>query len=290
MKLEGVYLPIITPFNNGKLDFKSYKKLIDYYINKGISGIIPNGTTGECPTLCEYEVFELIEKTVEFVNGRVPVFVGMGSNFTNRLIKTIENLSKYNILGILSVCPYYNRPSQKGLYDHFVKISESTELKIIIYNIPYRTGVNLENNTIRRLAELNNIIGVKDSCGNINQSLELILNKPEKFSVLTGEDYLFYPLCASGGDGGILAAAHMNTEDYLCVFKNIKANNYFEALRIWKNISKIIPKLFEEPNPAPVKYLLKENDMIISDEVRLPITEISCNLKSELKMQHLYSC
>jgi len=280
--MEGLILPIITPFKNGEIDFASYRNLIEYYIPKGINGIIPLGTTGESPTIEEDEFEKMVEVTVEAVNGRIPVYIGKGGNSTKKVIKSIKILEKYKVDGILSVCPYYNKPGQQGLFEHFKALSESTFLNIVIYNIPYRTGVNLENETLLRLAGFKNIIGVKDSSGNIIQSLELIYNKPEGFSVLTGEDNFFYNNLVNGGDGGILASAHLNTEKFVDIYRLVMNNNHVEALKIWKDISQIIPFLFKEPNPAPVKYCLKKSGMINSDEVRLPLTTISRELKDKL--------
>jgi 4-hydroxy-tetrahydrodipicolinate synthase len=280
--LKGVWLPIITPFSDGKIDYESYKMLIDYYTPKGISGLIPNGTTGECPTIEEEEFEELLAKTVEFNNKRLPIFYGLGGNNTHKVIKQLKTVEKYNVDGILSVSPYYSRPDQKGIFEHFKAISESTGLKIIIYNIPYRTGRNIENDTLFKLAELDNIVGVKDSCGNINQTMDLIFNRPANFSVLTGEDILFYLNLVLGGDGGILAAAHLETEKFVSVMDSIIKNDFQSALETWKTIEKFIPLLFKEPNPAPIKYYLAKKGLIANDELRLPLTGISDNLKHEL--------
>ncbi len=283
MKIEGVLLPIITPFWDDQIDFNGYKTLIEHYINKGISGIIPLGTTGESPTISEDEFEEIIEKTVEYTNKRVPIYVGVGSNNTSKITKDLKTIEKYDIDGILSVCPYYNRPAQDGIYKHFKCISESTNLNIIIYNIPYRTGRNIENETIYKLAELKNIIGLKDSSGDIKQTMSLLLNPPKDFSILTGEDLLFYTTLLLGGHGGILASAHLETETFVSVYNSIKKNDHITALSEWKKLAKFIPLLFEEPNPAPIKYCLNQLRLIDSAEVRLPLTDISPRLVAKLK-------
>ncbi len=280
--LQGVWLPIITPFRNDVVDYDSYQKMIEYFLAKGISGLIPLGTTGESPTVSEDEFETITAKTVELVNGRVPVFVGVGGNCTQKVIQQVKVVEKYKVDGILSVCPYYNRPEQNGIYQHFRHISEATELQIIIYNIPYRTGRNIKNDTLRRLAELKNIIGVKDSCGDIKQSMDLLLNRPPGFSILTGEDLMFYSTLTLGGDGGILAAAHLKTEDYVDIFNLVQANNHQGALEKWKPLTKIIPLLFKESNPAPLKYCLKKLGLIESSSIRLPLMEISPELMREL--------
>ncbi len=282
MSVKGVWLPIITPFHNNNVDYESYEKLINYYIPKGISGLIPLGTTGESPAVSEDEFERMIDKTLEITKNRVPVYVGLGSNYTDHVLKKIKIVEKYRVDGILSVCPYYNRPNQKGMTEHFTRISEATDLNIIIYNIPYRTGVNLQNETLFKLAELENIVAVKDSCGSIRQSLELLMHKPEQFSVFTGEDVLFYTTLVNGGDGGILAAAHFKTERFIELYHLVKENDHRRALSIWKKIEGMIPLLFEEPNPAPIKYCLRQMNLITSDDVRLPLVPVSDRLKVKL--------
>jgi len=282
MKLNGVWLPIITPFKNDKIDYESYQNLIEYYIDKGISGIIPLGTTGEVPVLNEYEFEDMIEKTMEYVKGRLPVYVGVGGNYTAKVIKQVKIAEYYDIQGILSVCPYYNRPSQEGIYEHFKRIAEETYLNIVLYNIPYRTGVNIENDTVHRLAEIDNIVGIKDASGDIKQTMALLMNPPKDFSVLTGEDILFYTTLTLGGHGGIMASAHLKTEQFVDVYKKIKENNTEAAFQTWKKLYDFIPLLFKEPNPAPIKYCLKQMGLLDSDEVRLPLTQISDQLKEKL--------
>ncbi|MCL6614339.1 MAG: 4-hydroxy-tetrahydrodipicolinate synthase [Firmicutes bacterium] len=281
-KLSGVWLPIITPFRDGQVDFTSYRRLIEHYLGKGIAGLVPLGTTGESPTIEEAEFEEMVARTVEYVAGRVPVFVGVGGNYTKKVLHLLKLAEKYPIQGILSVCPYYNRPDQAGIYEHFRAISEATALDIVIYNIPYRTGRNIENETIRRLAELPNVVGLKDSCGDIKQTMELLLDPPAEFSILTGEDALYYLTLALGGDGGILASAHLATEGFVRVYEAMKANDHRTALAEWRRLARFIPLLFKEPNPAPVKYCLKRLGLIESSETRLPLVEISAGLKARL--------
>jgi len=288
MKISGVWLPLITPFLNGEIDFQSYAALIDHYISRGISGLIPLGTTGEAPVITELEFEKIIDRTMEINNQRVPVYVGVGGNFTDKVIKTLKVVEKYTVEGILSVCPYYTRPDQNGLYEHFIKISESTDRNIIIYNIPYRTGVNLQNDTLMKLAQKENIIGIKDSCGDIGQTLALLSQKPKHFSVLTGEDILFYTNLVNGGEGGILAASHLHTEIFLGVFQKVSANDHQSAFQHWQEIQMMIPMLFKEPNPGPIKYCLNRLDLIQSSETRLPLAGISDDLKTKLDQSFLH--
>lgn len=288
-KPEGVMIPLITPFKDGKVDFNSYERLVNHLINQGVSGIIPLATTGEMPTISEYESEEIIERTIEINAGRVQVYVGLGGNNTNEVIKKVKFVEKYNMDGILSVVPYYSRPSQEGIYQHFKGISESTDLNIIIYNIPYRTGVNAENETIYKLAGFKNIVGIKDCCGDIKQTTDLLINRPDNFSILTGEDAFFYTTLLLGGDGGIMGSASIRTKEFVDVYNLIKQNNYQDALKKWKDLYNMIPLLFKEPNPTPIKYCLSRLGMIYSDEVRLPLVNISDNLKEELDKLDIFN-
>lgn len=282
MKVKGLWVPVVTPFENDELDMVSYEKLVNHYINEGVHGLMPLGTTGETPTLSEKEYEEIVSKTMEVVNGRVPVIIGLGGNCTRSVIDKLKVAERHKVQGILSVSPYYNRPDQRGIYEHFKKISESTDLDIVLYNIPYRTGRNMENETIIRLSEEKNIVGVKDASGDFNKTIELLLNKPDEFSVLSGEDNLFYSSLLLGGDGGVTASAHLKTRDFIKVYDYIQNNDAKAALEIWKEISPMIPLLFKEPNPTPIKYMLKKMGLINSDEVRLPLVPISQELKNEL--------
>ncbi len=282
MELSGVFLPLVTPFLEGEVDYGSYRNLIERAMERGVSGLMPLGTTGESPVITEMEFERILAETVEAAAGRVPVYAGVGGNSTAQVVKKIGITEKYPVQGILSVCPYYNRPDQRGLYRHFLTLSEATDLNIVIYNIPYRTGVNLENRTLLRLAEERNIVGVKDSCGNIGQSLSLLAEKPEGFSVMTGEDILFYTTLANGGDGGILASAHLFAEPLAGVYKLMTQNDHLAALELWRTFSQRIPMLFEEPNPAPVKHCLEQLKEIASGELRLPLTGVSAGLEKRL--------
>lgn len=283
MKITGVWLPMVTPFFEGEPDIGSYRNLIRRYIDQGVSGLIPLGTTGESPCVSEKEFETLVAVAAEEVDGRIPLYIGFGGNNTSAVLNRLATLEKYRVDGILSVCPYYSRPSQEGLYNHFMKISEATGLDIMIYNIPHRTGINLFNETLLKLAEEENIVAVKDSCGDITQTLDLLQDKPESFSVLTGEDRMFYTMLANGGEGGVLASAHLNSGIFLDVWRLMKENNHRAALPAWRKTEALIPLLFEEPNPAPIKYVLEQQGLIRSCEVRAPLAEISEGLKDRLK-------
>lgn len=282
MQIDGVWLPIITPFSNDKIDLVSYQRMINHYIKEGISGLMPLGTTGESPTITDEEFEQLIAMTMEYTDNRVPVFIGLGGNDTKKVMNKLKIVERYQVAGILSVSPYYNRPDQRGIYEHFLRISEATDRDIILYNIPYRTGRNVENETLYRLAELENIVGLKDASGDIKQTMELLRQPPANFSILTGEDIFFYLTLVLGGQGGILASAHLNTSQFIEIYDNVKKNDHQAALAVWEKIAPIIPLLFEEPNPSPIKYCLGRLGLIRSAETRLPLMPVSESLQHKL--------
>ncbi|HKZ07995.1 MAG TPA: 4-hydroxy-tetrahydrodipicolinate synthase [Methylomirabilota bacterium] len=280
--ISGIWLPIITPFRDGAVDLTSYERLLEHYLDRGVAGIFPLGTTGESPTLDEDEMEALVDRTVTVVAGRVPVFVGIGGNATARVVKAVERLERYRFEGIVSVCPYYNRPGQDGLHAHFTRIAEATAREILIYNIPYRTSVNLLNDTLLRLAELPNIVGVKDSSGNLAQSLELLRRRPRGFAVMTGDDGQLYTTMAHGGDGGILASAHLDTEHFIAVYQRMIANDHRGARAEWARLEALVSLLFKEANPMPIKHCLWRRGLIASPECRLPLTRVSPELAEAL--------
>jgi 4-hydroxy-tetrahydrodipicolinate synthase len=280
--ISGLWLPIITPFKDGAVDFSSYERLIEHYLGLGVDGLFPLGTTGESPALDEAEIDELVERTVAKVAGRVPVFVGVGGNATHKVEKALRRLDRFAFDGIVSVCPYYNRPSQDGLIAHFRAIAAATDRDVVIYNIPYRTAVNLLNDSLLELAEVANIVGVKDSSGSVAQSLELLARKPADFSVLTGEDALYFTMRANGADGGILAASHVLTERFVEVGRRFAVNDLAGARAAWAPLAAFVPLLFAEANPMPIKYLLWRQGLIASPECRLPLACISDGLARQL--------
>jgi 4-hydroxy-tetrahydrodipicolinate synthase len=255
MRFSGVWLPAITPFIQGEIDFPAYERLIDHYVKIGVTGVISLGTTGESPTIDEDEAERLVERTVAAVAGRVPIVVGVGGNDTRKVVKAVKRLARHPV--------------------HFTRIAESTDRPILICNIPYRTGVNLTNETLLRLAEIPNIAGVKDSSGSIAQSLDLLRQRPDGFAVLTGEDAYFYPMLAHGGDGGILASAHVETALFLTVYERMGANDHQGARKAWSRLEPPVSLLFEEPNPVPIKHCLWRQGLIGSAECRPPLTRVS---------------
>jgi len=281
-RIQGLWLPLITPFKDGAVDFDSYARLVEHYIALGVDGLFPLGTTGESPALDDDETAALVERTLDAAAGRVPVLVGVGGNATRKVEKALRRLERLPFQGIVSVCPYYNRPGQDGLIAHFRAIASATDRDVLIYNIPYRTAVNLSNDALLELAQVPNIVGVKDSSGSMAQSLELLARKPAGFSVLTGEDALYLTMMANGADGGILAASHVMTERFLTVRDRFAANDIDGARAAWAPLATLVPLLFGEANPMPLKHCLWRQGLIASPECRLPLTKISDALARRL--------
>ena len=280
--IQGLWLPLITPFKDGAVDLESYARLVEHYIALGVDGLFPLGTTGESPAIDEDEFDALVDCTLKVAAGRVPVLVGVGGNATHKVEKVLRRLERLPFQGIVSVCPYYNRPGQDGLIQHFRSIAAATDRDVVIYNIPYRTAVNLSNDALLELAKVPNIVGVKDSSGSVAQSLELLASKPAGFSVLTGEDALYFTMMANGADGGILAASHVMTERFLDVKARFAANDVDGARAAWTPLAPLVPLLFAEANPMPLKHCLWRQGLIASPECRLPLTRISDALARRL--------
>lgn len=285
--IAGLWLPLITPFKDGCLDETSLRRLVRHYASEPVDGFILAATTGEGLTLDESETGKLVTVAAAELNGGPPIYLGLSGSDTARLTKALTRTEGWPVDGYLIACPYYSRPAQEGLYRHFSALAEHTEKPIIVYNIPYRTGVNLANDTLLRLAEFPNIVGLKDCCVDQAQSFDLLRNRPEGFAVLTGEDALFYGALAQGADGGILAAAHVETRAFAEIRDTILAGDRPTALRLWGELVDLPRMLFAEPSPAPIKHWLWRAGLIDSPEVRLPMIGVSEGLAARLdsKMQ-----
>ncbi len=281
--LAGVYLPLVTPFQDGKVDDVSLDRLIARYRGSGVAGLVLLGTTGESPVLTAAESEQIIAQVAGELAGALPLYLGVSGNDTRSVATTMPRLNQLAVDGYLLTCPYYNRPSQRGLVAHFSSLAQETDRDLILYNIPYRTGVNLGNEAIFELAELHsNIVGVKDSGANIQQTLELIRESSGRLAILAGEDHLFFLTVALGGAGGILAAAHLQPEAFVATFNALRDSDLAQARELWNPLSAWIPQLFAEPNPVPVKAWLAEQGLITSPECRLPLTPISQPLAAVL--------
>ena len=282
---QGVWLPLITPFRDGAMDVASLRRLIGHFADKPVDGLIVGATTGEGLTLDDAEFEQLVKVTAAALRDfglDVPLYLGVCGSDTRKLAKWLSRTANWPLDGYLIACPYYTRPSQHGLWLHFTALADATARPVLIYNIPYRTGVNLGNETMLRLAERSNIVGLKDCCGDTLQSVELLRRRPRGFSVLTGEDALFYGALVRGSDGGILASAHVHTEAFARVRQYLRAGDPLRASAQWRQLADIPRLLFSEPSPAPLKHWLWRLGLIASPELRLPMTPVSSALAAEL--------
>jgi len=281
-RIAGLWLPLVTPFKDGRLDETSLTRLVRHYTTEPIDGLILAATTGEGLTLDEAETERLVTITATARDRALPIYLGVSGADTRKVAAALARTAAWPIDGYLIPCPYYVRPPQEGMYRHFAALAGATGKPIIVYNIPYRTGVNLANATLLRLAELPNVVGVKDCCAEQMQTFDLLRARPPGFAVLTGEDALFYGAVAHGADGGILAAAHVETSRFVTVRNALMAGRREEALREWHDLVDLARLLFAEPNPAPIKHWLWRTGLIDSPELRLPMTQVSDALAARI--------
>ncbi|WML23925.1 4-hydroxy-tetrahydrodipicolinate synthase [Neobacillus sp. OS1-33] len=283
MNFGQLLTAMVTPFDqNGEADFNATRNLVDYLIENGTDGIVVAGTTGESPTLSSEEKVALFQFVVNVVNGRVPVIAGTGSNNTRASISLTKQAEEAGVDGIMLVAPYYNKPSQEGMYQHFKAIAESTSLPIMIYNIPGRCAVNISAETIVRLSQLPNIVAVKEASGNLDAMAEIISQTPSDFSLYSGDDGLTLPVLAIGGTGVVSVASHVignEMKDMIQLFKNGQVQ---EAASAHRRLLPIMKALFTAPNPAPVKAALNINGVNVGG-LRLPLLPLSDEEKSALQ-------
>jgi 4-hydroxy-tetrahydrodipicolinate synthase len=281
-RLSGIWLPLITPLRDEALDLPSVTALLRHYLAAPIDGFILAATTGEGLTLDADELRRLVAVAAETVGGTRPLYLGLSGSDTRKLRAMLASTASWPVDGYLIACPYYTRPSQEGLRLHFTALAEHSARPIIVYNIPYRTGVNMTNETLLRLAELDAIVGVKDCCANLAQSFELLRHRPEGFAVLTGEDVQFFSAIAHGADGGILASAHVDPSGFAALRQEVLAGARDQALARWGGLLDIATLLFAEPSPAPIKHWLWRLGLLPSSEVRLPMTGVSAGLAARI--------
>jgi 4-hydroxy-tetrahydrodipicolinate synthase len=284
---SGCHIPLVTPFKEDfSLDIDGLRRLINYLIEEEkVDGLVPCGTTGESPTLDHEEHNRVIEITVKEARGRVPVIAGTGSNSTQEAIKMTRQAEEAGADATLQVGPYYNKPTMDGMMAHFEAIAKSTRLPIIIYNIPGRTGRNIEPQTLIRLAEIDNIIGLKDACGDITQTMDIIngiKRKGKTFFVLSGEDNLTYPLMALGGDGVICAVGNVIGREYTALCRLMKEGKFAEAREIHYQTLPLVKTLFIETNPVPVKEAMAMMGLP-SGPVRLPLVALRPDNRERLR-------
>jgi 4-hydroxy-tetrahydrodipicolinate synthase len=284
-RLHGLWLPLLTPFRNGELDEASLRRLVRHYAGGPVDGLILAATSGEGLTLGIAELERLVELVrAEIAASRryLPVCLGLSGSGTRKMLDMLDETAAWPIDGYLIASPYYSRPSQRGLLQHFTALADHASWPIVLYNIPYRTAVNLANETLLRLAEHQKIVGLKDCGADRAQSIDLLRQRPADFRVLTGEDAQYYEALSDGADGAILLSAHIETATFASVRTHLKQGNRDAARASWESVSDLTRLLFTEPSPAPAKYWLSRTGLIDSAEVRLPMVEVSAELAARL--------
>ena len=277
----GSLVAIITPFRNGKVDERALGDLIEWQIGNGTNGIVPCGTTGESATLTHDEHHRVVKLAVEVVKGRVPVIAGTGSNSTDEAISLTRHARQAGADGALLITPYYNKPTQEGLFRHYKAIAEAVDIPQVLYNIPGRTGVNMLPATIARLAVMKNIVGIKEGSGSVQQASEIAQTCGDRLTVLSGDDALTLPMMAVGGKGVITVTANVMPKEMAELVASFAAGRIDEARRIHFALSPLFAALFYETNPIPVKEALGMMGKI-DPELRLPLCAMAAETRNQL--------
>lgn len=282
-KFRGTGVAIVTPFTkSGAIDFRAYEKILDHTINGGVDFIVVLGTTGEAPTISKQEKKALIEYSVEKIDKRVPIMVGIGGNSTSDTILTIHGTPFKGVDGVLSVCPYYNKPQQEGIYQHFRLIAEASPVPVILYTVPGRTGSNINATTTLRLAnDFENIIGIKEASANFDQIFQVIKNKPKDFIVLSGDDALTLPLIASGADGVISVTANAFPMQVSKMVKHSLSGQLKAARAIHYQLLDFTNSLFADGSPAGIKAALETKKMC-QNNLRLPLVNVNPEIRKKI--------
>ena len=288
--IEGCLTALVTPFRDGRVDFDGLAKLVDWQIEQGVDGIVSVGTTGESATLDVDEHVEVIRATVKAARGRVPVIAGAGGNATSEALALTRASEDAGADALLHVTPYYNRPSQEGLFRHFEAIAKATKLPIVLYNVPTRTGCDMLTDVVARLADFPNIVAIKDATGNLVRGTELVARVGDRMSVLSGDDGTSFPLYAVGGRGVISVVSNVAPRAMSDMWDAVKAGDWDRARQRHFELRVLSQLLFAEPSPGPTKAALALLGRC-SPEVRLPMTGASAalidQLRAELNIQGL---
>lgn len=281
-RIEGCLTAIVTPFKAGRVDFDSLAKLVDWQIEQGVDGLVAVGTTGESATLDVEEHVAVIAATVKAAKGRVPVVAGAGGNATSEALALTKASEDAGADALLHVTPYYNRPSQEGLFRHFEAIAKATKLPIILYNVPSRTACDLLTDTVVRLVDFDNIIGIKDATGNLVRGSELVAKVGDKISILSGDDGTAFPLYACGGRGVISVVSNVAPKLMSDMWDHVKAGSWDKAKQCHMELRVLNQMLFAEPSPAPTKAALSLLGRC-SPDVRLPLVPATAGLLEQLR-------
>lgn len=281
--IQGSIVAIVTPMlEDGAVDWKSLEHLVEWHIAQGTHSIVAVGTTGEASTLNMAEHIQVVENIVRIANKRIPIIAGTGANSTHEAIELTQEAQKVGADAVLLVTPYYNKPTQEGLYQHYKKIAESVDIPQILYNVPGRTGVDMQNATAIRLAEIDNIIGIKDATGNLERGRELIAGVQGKMSVYSGDDATAWQLILAGAKGNISVTANVAPQIMSQVCELALAGNHTEAHKFNAKVEHLHEILFCESNPIPVKWALHEMGLIQTG-IRLPLTVLAEQYRASIR-------
>lgn len=282
--IDGTGVAIVTPFHNyGTVDFTSLEKIIEHIIQGGVDFIVALGTTSEAATLSADERLAVVNFIKETVNGRIPIVLGCGGNNTHAIVDFIKFTDFDGIDAILSVAPYYNKPNQKGIYNHFKLISGASKVPVILYNVPGRTCSDISAETVIRLAkDFKNIMGVKEASGDMNKVMQILRDRPKDFKVFSGDDALTYPMMTMGADGVISVAAMAYPKEYSDMVRYIKQQKYDDALKIHFSLLEFIEAIFADGNPAGIKAALSMMDFC-KNNLRLPMVKVNKALQGNLQ-------
>ena len=279
---QGSIVALVTPFKQGELDEKALRDLVEFHIAEGTNAIVPCGTTGESATLSHEEHCRVIEIVIDQAKKRVPVIAGAGSNSTKEAVFLTEHAKKSGADAVLSITPYYNKPTQAGLYQHFKTIAEQVDIPVVLYNVPGRTGVNMLPDTVVELSKIKNIVGVKEASGSLDQAGAILQHTDNSFDVISGEDSLTFPMMAMGAKGVISVTANVAPKKMAQMCKAVLENNMIEARKLHYELIDLSKAVFYETNPIPAKkavYLMG----LIENEIRLPLVEMTKENTEKLK-------
>lgn len=277
---EGSFVALVTPFKDGKIDYQKLKELVEFHSEKGTNGIVPCGTTGESATLSLDEHERMISEVVDMAGGRIRVLAGAGSNNTMEALRLTRHAKKAGADGVLLITPYYNKPTPEGLYRHYKLIAEEVDIPIVIYNVPSRTGISILPETVARLAEIKNIVGIKEASGSIDQTTQIL--QLCDISVLSGDDSLTLPIMSVGGKGVISVVANIVPEDTAALTRYCLEGNFEAARKCHHKLFPLCKGMFIETNPIPVKTAMKLLGRI-NGEMRLPLCDMTKEHENQLK-------
>ncbi|MCK4739238.1 MAG: 4-hydroxy-tetrahydrodipicolinate synthase [Deltaproteobacteria bacterium] len=280
---EGCFTALVTPFKKGKVDEESLRKLVEFQIENGVDGLVPCGTTGESATLTHDEHNRVIDIVIETSDGRVPIIAGTGSNSTSETIMLTNYGEKAGATAALLISPYYNKPTQEGLFEHYKAVAKETSIPLILYNVPGRTAVNMSPEIVARLSEIENIIGIKEATGNLEQVSNVIEYSKDDFIVLSGDDFATYPMLAIGAKGVISVTSNIAPKDVSDMCRFFREGKFAEALKLHYKLQLLHRAMFVQTNPIPVKTALSMME-VMAEEFRLPLVSMADKDKAVIEI------